>query len=446
MIKTDKRIAAFAAGLMALGLLSGPAVAQKPPAATKPAATKPAAAKPAAAKPADAKPADAKPAAAPPAAANPDAAAKPATPKLNPSVVLTWKPKQQEEGYKAMEKYFAVKTVKKGPTASALPAGTTIAPKIKLGGKTQDVDAFMKANHISGLIAIKDGKVVLEKYGLGHKPEDRWTSFSVAKSVTSILYGAALKDHWILSLGEPVTKYIPELAGSGYDGVSLGQLLTMTSGVKWNEDYTDKKSDVARSGDMPWDGKGVDPLITYMSKLPSEAKPGTKWAYKTGETDLAGLALSRALAGKGLAQYASEKLWAPFGMEQDAIWMTDQAGFERGGCCMSMTLRDYARIGLFMLGGGKAGGQDVFPPGYLDSATSNRLPADQKASYGYFWWTSADGPYQAIGIFGQGIAIYPQDNLVIALNSAMPKASDKKQSEAKSALFTAIRAAAGGGK
>jgi CubicO group peptidase (beta-lactamase class C family) len=302
----------------------------------------------------------------------------------------------------------------------------------------------MKANRISGLIAVKDGKVVLEKYGLGRTPQDRWTSFSVAKSVTSILYGAALKDHWILSLGEPVTKYIPELKGSGYDDVTLRQLLTMTSGVKWNEDYTDKKSDVARSGDVPWDGKSFDPLVTYMSKLPSEAKPGTKWVYKTGETDLAGLALARALAGKGLAQYASEKLWIPFGMEQDAIWMTDQAGYERGGCCMSMTLRDYARIGLFMLGGGKADGKDVFPPGYLEEATTNRLPADQKASYGYFWWTSAEGPYQAIGIFGQGIAIYPEDNLVIAINSAMPKASDRKQSQAKAALFAAIREAANG--
>jgi CubicO group peptidase (beta-lactamase class C family) len=402
------RMAALATtAALVFGWMAGPALAQQPAAAAK-------------------------------------AAPKPEAKKLNPSVVLTWSGKQQIDAYKDMEKFFAVKTVKKGANVSPLPAGTTIAPKIKLNGKTQDVDAFMKANRISGLIAVKDGKVVLEKYGLGRKPEDRWTSFSVAKSVTSILYGAALKDHWILSLGEPVTKYLPELKGSGYDDVTLRQLLTMTSGVKWNEDYTDKNSDVAKSGDMKPQNGEFDPLVTYMSKLPSEAKPGTKWVYKTGETDLAGLALARALAGKGLAQYASEKLWAPFGMEQDAIWMTDQAGYERGGCCMSMTLRDYARIGLFMLGGGKAGGQDVFPPGYLEEATSNRLPADQKASYGYFWWTSADGPYQAIGIFGQGIAIYPADHLVIALNSAMPKASDKKQSAAKAALFAAIREAANG--
>ncbi|MEP7209361.1 MAG: serine hydrolase, partial [Alphaproteobacteria bacterium] len=102
--------------------------------------------------------------------------------------------------------------------------------------------------------------------------------------------------------------------------------------------------------------------------------------------------------------------------------------------------------GLFMLGGGKAGGEDVFPPGYIEDATTNRLPADSKANYGYFWWTNPNGSYQARGIFGQGIAIYPQDNLVIAINAAMPKASDKKQLAARDALYGAIREAAGGAK
>ncbi len=293
-------------------------------------------------------------------------------------------------------------------------------------------------------MAVKDGKVVMEKYGLGRTPADRWTSFSVAKSVTSILYGAALKDGWIPALTDPVVKYIPELKGSAYDGVNLEEILTMTSGVKWNEDYTDPKSDVARSGDRKWDGKEFDPLVTYMAKLPREAPPGTKFVYKTGETDLAGLILTRALAGKTLSQYASEKLWAPYGMEQDAIWMLDKAGHERGGCCMSMTLGDYARIGLFMLGDGKIGDTDTFWPGWVQQSTSDQEPKGEKVSYGYFWWATDPPNYQAIGIYGQGIAVYPGDNLVIALNSAMPKASDKTQTAAKKALFDAIREAAGG--
>lgn len=183
--------------------------------------------------------------------------------------------------------------------------------------------------------------------------------------------------------------------------------MTMTTGVKWNEDYANPKSDVSQAGFAPWKG-GANAASACRS---SSAKPhrGTKWVYKTGETDLAGIALGNALAGKGLAKYASEKLWAPYGMEQDAIWMVDKAGHERGGCCMSMTLRDYARIGLFMLGGGEIDGKKILPEGWVDDATANHVPAKQAAegaAYGYFWWPMPEG-YRAAGIFGQGTLRLP---------------------------------------
>jgi CubicO group peptidase (beta-lactamase class C family) len=238
-----------------------------------------------------------------------------------------------------------------------------------------------------------------------------------------------------------VTRYIPELKDSAYEGVNLRELISMSSGVKWNEDYTDPNSDVSRAGAEDPKG-GLNPLVEYMSKLPRESEPGAKFVYKTGETDMAGIVLSRALAGKTISQYASEKVWGPFGMEQDAIWMVDRAGHERGGCCMSMTLRDYGRIGLFMLGGGKIGDKSVLPAGWTDEATTNQIKGPAGASYGYFWWPRQAPDYEAIGVFGQGIAIYPEDNLVIAINSAMPKASDRRQSEAKAALFSAIRKSA----
>lgn len=359
--------------------------------------------------------------------------------------ILTWSQKQQLERYPAIEKTYQVATIKKGEKVSELPkADTQVDPKVTFNGKSSSIDQFMTANRITGLIAVKDGKVVLEKYALGRTPEQRWTSFSVAKSVTSTLVGAAIRDGYIRSIYDPITRYLPELEGTAYDGVTLEQVVTMTSGVKWNEDYADPNSDVAQAGAAPYKG-GINPLLGYMSKLKREAAPGTKFVYKTGETDLAGLALSRALAGKSLSDYASEKLWAPYGMEQDAIWMLDKAGHERGGCCMSMTLRDYARIGLFMLGGGKIDGRDVLPAGWVEDATTNQLPKSAKdQSYGYFWWPMDAPTYQAIGVYGQGIVVYPEENLVIALNSAMPKASDRKQSQAKAALFKAVRDAANG--
>src|SRR5690606_29854148 len=158
--------------------------------------------------------------------------------------------------------------------------------------------------------------------------------FSVAKSVTSTLVGAAIQDGKIAGLGAPVTDYIPELKGSGYDGVTVRQLLMMSSGVKWNEDYSDPKSAVAQAG-APILEPGVNPIVSYMRKLPREHAPGTVFHYNTGETDLVGLLVSNAV-GMSLSDYASEKIWKPYGMERDAIWVVDGAGRERGGCCISM--------------------------------------------------------------------------------------------------------------
>lgn len=352
---------------------------------------------------------------------------------------LFWTTQQQLDRYKAMETVFEVRTVKAGPTASPLPVSDKkIDPPVIVGGKTTSIDQLMKDYHITGLIAVKDGKIVLEKYGDGRTAQDRWTSFSVAKSVTSSLIGAAIKEGWITSLYDPVTKYLPELKGTAYDGVNIKQVISMSSGVKWNEDYTNPKSDVALSGALP-PKTSLSPIVDYMAKLPAEAPPGSKWVYKTGETDLAGALLERALAGKTLSQYASEKIWIPFGMEKDAIWMVDLGGHERGGCCMSMTLRDYARVGLFMLGGGKAGGVQVLPEGWTSEATVNQVPEGSQSLYGYFWWPHPDGSsYEARGIFGQGIGIYPEQHVVIAINSAMKHATDKTQSEVKQAIFKAI--------
>ena len=233
--------------------------------------------------------------------AQPALAQKPIT---NPPVasILTWTQKQQLERYPAIEKVYAVDTIRKGDKIRALPAAATqIDPKVTFNKRAATLDAFMKDNRITGLIALKDGEVVLEKYALGRKPEDRWTSFSVAKSMTAVLMGAAIKDGWIKNVHEPVTRYLPELKGSAYDGVSIRQLISMQTGVKWDENYASQQSDVARASTAPFEGGHPvenNPLLQYMAKLPKKTDPGQEWVYKTGETDLAGMVLVRALAGK----------------------------------------------------------------------------------------------------------------------------------------------------
>lgn len=359
----------------------------------------------------------------------------PATPSF-----LMWSPELQSRGYRTIEDIFQVNTIERGETVRPLVmADRQIDPSFEHGGQSWTVASYMEAFNVSGLLVLKDGEILLERYGLGRQPADRWTSFSVAKSLTSTLVGAAIKDGKIAGLNAPVTDYIPELKGSGYDGVTVRQLLMMSSGVKWNEDYTDPKSDVANAGAGPAE-PGMNVMVSYMRRLPRAHPPGTVFNYNTGETDLAGVLVANA-TGKSLSAYASEKIWKPYGMERDGIWMLDPSGLERGGCCISMTLRDYGRMGQFMLEGGMAGGQAVLPEGWVAEATSAQIE-NGASGYGYFWWMNPSGAYQASGIFGQSITTYREDGLVIVMNSAWPRATGQDLSAARLAFLDAIQAAA----
>jgi CubicO group peptidase (beta-lactamase class C family) len=330
--------------------------------------------------------------------------------------VLFWTQDQRDAAFRLIEKVGKTNTIEAGGTVQPLPEGAPI--KLDL-----DIDAYMKHQRNAGLLIVQDGKIRFEKYGLNYTKEGRWTSFSVAKSFTSTLVGAAIRDGYIKSLDDKVTAYIPDLKGSAYDAVTVRQLLTMTSGIKWNEDYTDPKSDVAMM-DRTAPDPGVDVTVSYMRKLPREAPAGTKWVYKTGETNLIGVLVSSA-THKNLSAYLSEKVWKPFGMEQDAIWLLGNTGHEISGCCISASLRDYARLGLFILGGGIAGGKPVLPDDWIAQATTKQADIGQPGrGYGYQWWTNDDGSFAAQGIFGQGIFIDPKRKLIIASNGDWPTATD----------------------
>ena len=330
--------------------------------------------------------------------------------------VLFWTQDQRDNGFRAMDRIVKTNTVAAGGQVRQLTQGAPI--KLDL-----DLDALMQHQRNAGLIIIQDGKVRFEKYALGFGAQGRWTSFSVAKSLTSTMVGAAVRDGYIKSLEDKVTVYMPDLRGSAYDDVTVRQLLTMTSGVKWNEDYTDPQSDVALFN-LQKPEAGVDLTVSYMRKLPREAPAGSKWVYKTGETNLIGVLVSSA-TGKTLSAYLSEKVWKPYGMEQDAAWMLGATNHEISGCCVSATLRDYARFGMFILDGGVAGGKKVLPDDWLPQATVKQADIDVPGrGYGFQWWTNDDGSFAAQGIFGQGIFIDPKRKLVIASNGNWPTATD----------------------
>ena len=351
--------------------------------------------------------------------------------------LLFWNEPQRDAAFRALDRLPVLaksRVVPAGDAPSPLPPG----PPLKL---PLDVEAYMAGQRAAALLVVHDGKLRLERYGLGFEADGRWTSFSVAKSVTSTLVGAAIRDGHIRSMDDKVTEYIPQMKGSGYDQVSIRQLLTMTSGVRWNEDYADPDSDVAKFNNHKPE-PGVDALVDYLRRLPREVPPGTRWNYSTGETNLVGVLLAQA-TGKPVAQYLSEKIWVPAGMQQPATWILSKSGREISGCCLQAAPRDFARLGLFILDGARVNGQSIVPEGWLAEATTTRTGIGQPGrGYGYQWWTYDDGSYAARGIFGQGIFLDPKRKLVIVSNANWGGgARDPAASQAREAFYRAVQQA-----
>src|SRR5699024_642792 len=207
-----------------------------------------------------------------------------------------------------------------------------------------DIYDYLNLNSITGIVILKYGELVYENYQYGNNSDTRWMSMSVAKSITSTLVGLAIEDGFINSIDDLTTKYIPGLKNSAYEDTTIRHILGMNSGVKWNENHTDKKSD-RRSFLNAQISQKPRALIEVMANLPRAGKPGTIHNYSTGETTVAGEIVINATQ-KSLSEYLYEKIWDPCGMENKAEWWLDSPdGNEIGGSGFSATLRDYARFG-----------------------------------------------------------------------------------------------------
>jgi CubicO group peptidase (beta-lactamase class C family) len=347
--------------------------------------------------------------------------------------VLFWSVPQRDAAFRALDRLPVLakaSVISKGEKAYDLPAGAPIT--------IPGLDDYMAGQRSSAIVIIQDGKVRLERYGLDFDRTGRWTSFSVAKSFTSTLVGAAIQDGYIKSLEDKVSTYIPDLKGSAYDDVSVRQLLTMTSGVAWNEDYEDPNADVAKFNNATPDA-GVDATVSYMRKLPRAHPPGTHWAYNTGETNLIGVLVMSATK-KPLATYLQEKIWKPFGMEADATWLLNNTGTEIGGCCIQAATMDYARMGQLVLNGGKIGDAQVVPADWFGMATTKQVDIGEPGhGYGFQWWTNDDGTVAAQGIFGQGIFIDPKRKLVIASNANWTRATAGPEGDKREAFYKLVQ-------
>lgn len=296
-----------------------------------------------------------------------------------------------------------------------------------LANQSYDIYDYFTMNAVTGMVILKQGKLVYENYQHGNGPDTRWMSMSLAKSITSTLIGLAIKDGYITSINDPTIKYVPELKGSAYEGTTILQILGMNSGVKWDETYTNLESDRRKFLKSQINQKPGS-LLEVMASLPKKGAPGTIHNYSTGETTIASEIVIGATK-KSLAEYLYEKIWDPCGMESKAEWWLDSPnGNEIGGSGLSATLRDYARFGQFFLEGGKVGEKTTLPRGWRNLVSQpTTLDNGEKVNYGLMWWPALTKKaklhkaFQAYGIHGQIIHIDPHEKVVIAVSSARPK-------------------------
>ena len=346
--------------------------------------------------------------------------------------LLTWTPEQQLEGYPNINRIYNTRKIEASSQILELTRAEASLDDFTYvhQGEPKTINDYFDQLNTTGLIVLKNGELVFEKYALGHTEDQTWISFSVAKSVVSMLYGAAINDGYIKSVDDLASTYLPSLREGAYKDTTIKNILQMASGVKWNEDYEDPESDVASSPIQILD------LIEYMGDLEKLHQPGTHFNYNTGETNLAGAVL-RAAIGNNLSTYLHKKIWQPFGMESEAYWMLDEAdGVEYGGCCINATLRDYARLGLFALNQGVlATGEQILPEDWMQESTN---PSSGANYYGYYWWLRPNNSYRATGIFGQFIWVDPKEELVVAIHSAWNKAWRRDHDEQTSKMVSSI--------
>ncbi len=296
-------------------------------------------------------------------------------------------------------------------------------------GKRYKSIEYLKSSFTRGFLVIQNGSLVYEKYFPGNSESTQHISWSMAKSVVSALFGIAMEEGYIHSLDQTVDTYLPELIGSGYEGVRIKDVLQMSSGVKFNEDYGAFMSDINKWGRSFAFGRSQN---KFAATLKREEEPGTHLHYVSINTHVLGMIIVRT-TGKSLSKYLEEKLWKPMGMEYNAYWLCDDSGMEVALGGLNMALRDYAKIGQLYLDQGSWQGEQILPREWSIASVKpdakHLMPENNKLfGYGYQWWIpkGKEGEFLAMGVYNQYIYINPTSRTVIAVNSANHRFNEKE--------------------
>jgi CubicO group peptidase (beta-lactamase class C family) len=321
---------------------------------------------------------------------------------------------------------FPVKLIRKSDHPYIFPQGTPVSlpPHYRYKDQTKDTASFLQDVDTTGLLVVHRDRVVYENYWRGTTPTTKTVGWSLTKSFVSALVGIAITEGKIGSVEDPVTQYVPELKGSAYEGVRLKDILQMSSGASWNEDYSDWNSDINRFARAFAFGSSLDHFVTTLKR---EHTPGTYHRYNSMDTQVLGLVLRRT-TGLSNADYLESRLWQPLGMQDDAFWVTDNDNEEFAAAGLNATLRDFAKLGVLYLNLGERNDRQIVPSAWVVASVTPDAPhlkpgkrstSDHIMGYGMQWWVpDNDGDYSAIGIFNQFVYVNPQLRLVIAKTSA----------------------------
>ena len=337
------------------------------------------------------------------------------------------------ENFRNMDRFVPTSRMAPSPAPWDLgPNRDTLDYTGTFHGEPTSLADFIALSDTSAFLVIKDGEVIHETYARGDTRESLHTSFSVAKSFTSALIGIALEQRSIERLDDPIRKYLPELTSPTFDGVTVEHVLQMSSGVRFDERYTEPESDINRMVQQ------VPPMtyLEYINTLGREQAPGTFNHYASINTQLLGILLRR-VTGESITDFMTRALWHPLGMESPGLWTLDHEGQELAMGGLAVSARDYAKLGLLYLHGGRRGDVRVLPEGWAEaSVTPNQphlMPGDNPGSsntsgYMYQWWTPRnwDGDFLARGIWGQNVYVHPRNGVVIVKLAADQKNFDPR--------------------
>jgi CubicO group peptidase (beta-lactamase class C family) len=341
--------------------------------------------------------------------------------------------------WSALDKVPGVLTqsVSRSNAVSALPEATQ-PPDIKYRYRNlgYTLDEYLERRRITGLLVLKNGEIVAERYRYGRTEEARFLSFSMAKSVTSILIGVALEKSLIASLDDPAGKYAKELAGSAYGDTSIRDLLRMSSGITFTERY-DGQDDVSKLSRSF--ATGSPPVVSVLRSFSERHNPpGAKFVYASAETEVLGRILTGA-TGRSMADLTAEWLWKPMGAERDAFWCHGRDRQAGAYFCFNATLRDWGRLGLLMANDGKVNGQQIISGDYLRQATEIAAQpaafAPYKATpyfgYGYQFWLHPlkERSFAFQGVHGQSIFVQPATGIVMVQTAVYAQASGQQDPE-----------------